>query len=320
MKLLVTGGAGFIGSNFVRRTLETRPEISITVLDSLTYAGSLENLSRELDQIQFISGDIRHKEVVDKALVGIDLVVHFAAESHNDNSLKHPDIFFDTNVLGTLNLVEAATRNGSRFHHVSTDEVFGDLDFDSTVRFTRHSPYRPSSPYAASKAASDHLVRAWVRSFGLRATISNCSNNFGPNQHQEKLIPQTISLIAAGKKPRVYGSGLNVRDWIFVDDHTDGIWSIIDNGELGQTYLLGANSERTNLHVVREILAIMGKSADYIDFVSDRPGHDRRYAIDASETTAELGWRPEEVPFEKHLPEVVKCYLTAQSLAAKGRE
>jgi dTDP-glucose 4,6-dehydratase len=246
--------------------------------------------------------------LVDKLVYETDVVVHFAAESHNDNSLSDPGPFIQTNINGTFVLIQAAAQHGKRFHHVSTDEVFGDLPLEGSARFTPQTPYNPSSPYSASKAASDHLVRAWVRSFGLKATISNCSNNYGPYQHEEKLIPRTILLVAAGIKPKVYGSGANVRDWIFVDDHTDGVWAVIEKGQIGETYLLGSNNQRTNLQVVRAILAGMGKEEDFIDFVADRPGHDLRYAIDASKTIKELGWAPTESSFEHELPELIDFY------------
>jgi dTDP-glucose 4,6-dehydratase len=308
MKMLVTGAAGFIGSNFVRRSLALRPNLQITVLDSLSYAGRLSNLDGLHDKITFVEANILDKPLVDKLVSENDLVVHFAAESHNDNSLFDPEPFIQTNINGTFVLIQAAAQHGKRFHHVSTDEVFGDLPLEGSERFTPDTPYNPSSPYSASKAASDHLVRAWLRSFGLKATISNCSNNYGPYQHEEKLIPRTILLIAAGIKPKVYGSGANVRDWIFVDDHTDGVWAVIERGQIGETYLLGSDNQRNNLQVVRAILSAMGKPEDFIDFVEDRPGHDLRYAIDASKTISELGWKPKENSFEDKLPEVIDFY------------
>jgi dTDP-glucose 4,6-dehydratase len=309
LRLLVTGGAGFIGSNFVRRTLATRKDVRITVLDALTYAGRLSNLEGLEGKYELVEGNICDAAVVDSLVSKTDIVVHFAAESHNDSSLRSPRPFIDTNVIGTFELIQACVRHGVRFHHVSTDEVFGDLPLEGNDKFTRKTPYNPSSPYSASKASSDHLVRAWTRSFGLKATISNCSNNFGPYQHEEKLIPRMIGLIASGSKPELYGNGANVRDWIHVDDHNDGVWAVIEKGVVGQTYLLGADNQRSNLDVVRALLGIMGKPEDFIAFIGDRPGHDLRYAIDASDTEAELGWTPKHGNFEDKLAETVSFYL-----------
>jgi dTDP-glucose 4,6-dehydratase len=308
LKVVVTGGAGFIGSNFVRRTLATRPDVKITVLDSLTYAGRLSNLEGLEGKYEFVQGDICNPEIVESVVSRADVVVHFAAESHNDNSLKSPRPFIETNVFGTFELIQACVKHNVRMHHVSTDEVFGDLALEGTDKFTRDTPYNPSSPYSASKASSDHLVRAWVRSFGLKATISNCSNNFGPYQHEEKLIPRMIGLINSGAKPELYGNGANVRDWIHVDDHNDGVWAVIDKGVIGQTYLLGADNQRSNLQVVQALLDVMGKPKDWIEFIGDRPGHDLRYAIDASATEAELGWKPKHGNFEEKLAETVGFY------------
>jgi dTDP-glucose 4,6-dehydratase len=308
-KVLVTGGAGFIGSNFVNKSLRDRPDLEITVLDTLTYAGKLSNLDPVKDQITFIQGDIRDANLVSQVVAGQDLIVHFAAESHNDNSLKNPILFVETNVVGTANLVVAAAKKDIRFHHISTDEVYGDLPLGSTEKFTEQTPYNPSSPYSASKAASDMLVRAWVRSFGLRATITNCSNNYGPNQHSEKLIPNTISHVLAGKKPPVYGKGKNVRDWIHVDDHTDGVWAAIERGAIGETYLLGASNERSNLEVVRQILVELDKDPDWFEFVDDRPGHDLRYAIDSTKAQTELGWIPVATNFEINIRDISNRFL-----------
>jgi dTDP-glucose 4,6-dehydratase len=309
MKVLVTGGAGFIGSNFVRRTLEMRPEVEILVLDALTYAGDLANLHGLDHKHQFHEGNILDSDVVDTLVSKVDLVVHFAAETHNDNSLKLAKPFLDTNVMGTFEIIQACVKHGVRLHHISTDEVFGDLPLGSEGRFTPETPYNPSSPYSSSKAASDMLVRAWGRSFGLKATISNCSNNFGPYQHQEKLIPRMIGLIASGQKPQLYGNGQNVRDWIHVDDHNDGVWAIIDQGLIGETYLLGASNERSNLQVVQVLLNYFGKPNDWIEFTTDRPGHDLRYAIDASKAKKELGWNPVSGNFEEKLIEVIPFYI-----------
>lgn len=308
MKMLVTGGAGFIGSNFVRQTLASRPGVEVTVIDLLTYAGRLSNLAGLDGQFRFVQGDICDKSLVSELVEKCDVVVNFAAESHNDNSLANPEPFIRTNIQGTFELIQAATRTGKRFHHVSTDEVFGDMPIGSLEKFTLDTPYNPSSPYSSSKAASDHLVRAWVRSFGLRATISNCSNNFGPYQHEEKLIPRTILLAAKGIRPKVYGNGSNIRDWIHVDDHNRGVWAILDSGQIGKTYLLGASNERSNIQVVKAILKSLELDEDFIEFVDDRPGHDQRYAIDATQTIDELGWSPEIGNFEKKLLEVVNFY------------
>jgi dTDP-glucose 4,6-dehydratase len=307
--MLVTGGAGFIGSNFVRRTLETRPEVRITVLDSLTYAGNLSNLDGLEGQYNFVQGNILDSGLLERLVSESETVIHFAAESHNDNSLKSAKPFVETNVNGTFELIQACVKYNVRFHHISTDEVFGDLPIESTEKFTPDTPYNPSSPYSSSKAASDLLVRAWGRSFGLQYTISNCSNNFGPYQHEEKLIPRMIALIASGQKPQLYGNGRNVRDWIHVDDHNDGVWSIIEKGEIGQTYLLGANNERSNLQVVETILEVMGKPRNWIEFIEDRPGHDLRYAIDASKTRDQIDWCPDLGNFEEKLSDVVPFYV-----------
>jgi dTDP-glucose 4,6-dehydratase len=307
-RILVTGGAGFVGSNFVRKSVSDQADIEITVLDLLTYAGSPNNLSSVKNEIRFIQGDIRDKNAVAEAIQGQELVVHFAAESHNDNSLKSPALFVETNVVGTLNLIEAAARLGVRFHHISTDEVYGDLELGSEEKFHESRPYNPSSPYSASKAASDLLVKAWVRSFGLQATISNCSNNYGPNQHAEKLIPTIIRHLVDGKKPPIYGNGTNVRDWIHVDDHTAGIWDVINKGRIGETYLLGANNERSNKEVLAAILRQFGHSEDFFEYVEDRPGHDVRYAIDASKARAELGWEVQFTDFEENIKDLVELY------------
>lgn len=308
MRLLVTGGAGFIGSNFVKRTRLIRPDAQITVLDSLTYAGNLENLASVLNEVKFVRGSITDYAQVEKLISESDVVVHFAAESHNDNSLRNPNIFFETNVIGTLNIANACVKFDVRLHHISTDEVFGDLPLDSLEEFTLETPYNPSSPYSASKASSDHTIRSWVRSFGLRASISNCSNNYGPNQHWEKLIPFTIKTVLEGGRPQVYGNGLNVRDWIHVDDHTDGIWRAIEAGEIGETYLFGARNQLDNLTVVKSILNQMGKDKSDFEFVSDRPGHDLRYAIDPSFAEKSLNWHPKHSSLIGALPELVSFY------------
>ena len=305
MKVLVTGGAGFIGSNFVHLTLATRPDAVVTVLDNLTYAGNQASLP---SSVEFVKGDVADADVVDALVGASDLVVHFAAESHNDNSLDDPSPFVHTNLIGTYTLLEAARRHGARYHHISTDEVYGDLELDDPAKFTPDTPYNPSSPYSSTKAGSDLMVRAWVRSFGVAATISNCSNNYGPYQHVEKFIPRQITNLIDGERPKLYGAGLNVRDWIHVDDHNSGVWAIIDRGRMGETYLIGANGEVNNLTVVRTILELMGEDPDAFEHVNDRPGHDLRYAIDASRLREELGWEPRYADFRSGLAATVDWY------------
>jgi dTDP-glucose 4,6-dehydratase len=258
--MLVTGGAGFIGSNFVHYTLRNHPDYHVTVIDKLTYAGNPDNLASVLDKIEFVTGDICDAELVDKLVKDADVVVHFAAESHNDNSLSDPYPFVETNIIGTFRILEAVRKHDKRLHHISTDEVFGDLELDDPERFKETTPYNPSSPYSATKAGSDHLVRAWIRSFGVKATISNCSNNYGPYQHVEKFIPRQITEILEGRKPRLYGTGENVRDWIHVDDHNSAVHLILEKGKLGETYIIGADNDHTNNKMVIEmILQLMGK-------------------------------------------------------------
>ncbi len=306
MKVLVTGGAGFIGSHFVEWTVNNRPDVELVVLDNLTYASVVGKGTVESLGVPLIVGDIADPDDVAKAADGADVIVNFAAETHNDNSIDGPDIFFRTNVIGTLELVKYAAANDIRFHQISTDEVFGDLPLDSTEKFTEDSPYRPSSPYSASKAAADHIVRAWVRTYGLRATISNCSNNYGPRQHSEKLIPKTIELLSKGERPILYGNGENIRDWIHVEDHVRGVWMAIEKGEIGGTYLLGANLERSNLDLVAEICEILLKPSDGIKFAPDRPGHDRKYAIDNSSSQRRLGWMPMRQNMRAELVELLR--------------
>ena len=308
MRVLVTGGAGFIGSNFVHRTLATRPDAEVTVLDALTYAGSLSSLDGVREDVRFVEGRVEDGALVDRLVGESDLVVHFAAESHNDNSLADPSPFVQTNVVGTYELLEAVRRHDVRYHHISTDEVYGDLELDSPERFTEATPYNPSSPYSSTKGASDLLVRAWVRSFGIEATISNCSNNYGPRQHVEKFIPRQVTEVLDGRRPRLYGDGLNVRDWIHVDDHNGAVWAIIDRGVAGETYLIGADGEVDNRTVVRDILELMGRPGDDFDHVTDRPGHDRRYAIDATRLRKEFGWEPVYRDFRSGLAATIEWY------------
>jgi dTDP-glucose 4,6-dehydratase len=294
MKLLVTGGAGFIGSHFVEWTVNNRPDVELIVLDKLTYASVVGAAVVESLGVPLIAGDIANLQDVAEAASGVEAIVNFAAETHNDNSIDAPDIFFKTNVLGTLELVKYASSNDIRFHQISTDEVFGDLPLDGLEKFTEDSPYRPSSPYSASKAAADHIVRAWIRTHGLKATISNCSNNYGPRQHPEKLIPKTIELISRGERPILYGNGENIRDWIHVEDHVRGIWAVLERGSIGETYLFGADCERANGQVVGSILKAHQFPSDYVTFVRDRPGHDLRYAISALKAQEMLGWEPRQ--------------------------
>ena len=306
--LLVTGGAGFIGANFVHHVL-AHTEHSVTVLDKLSYAGNRENLAvADPARCDLVVGDIADADVVDDLVGAADAGVHFAAESHNDNSLRDPWPFVQTNVVGTYTLLEAARRHGTRFHHVSTDEVFGDLALEDPQRFTEDTAYRPSSPYSATKAASDHLVRAWARSFGVKVTLSNCSNNYGPYQHVEKFIPRQITNVLTGQRPKLYGAGENVRDWIHVADHSAAVLRILESGTPGRTYLIGADGERDNLTVLREILRLMGQPEDAFEHVTDRAGHDRRYAIDGSRTREELGWEPRYTNFSEGLADTIAWY------------
>jgi dTDP-glucose 4,6-dehydratase len=313
MRLLVTGGAGFIGANFVHRTLAEHPEVAVTVLDALTYAGSRESLAGVADDIRLVEGDIADAAVVGPLVAESDAVVHFAAETHVDNALSDPEPFLHANVVGTFTILEAVRRHGVRLHHVSTDEVYGDLPLDGTQRFTEATPYNPSSPYSATKAASDMMVRAWTRSYGVAATISNCSNNYGPYQHVEKFIPRQITNVLTGRRPKLYGRGANVRDWIHVDDHNAAVWRILEDGHLGRTYLIGADGERNNITVLQQILRLMGRDADDFDHVTDRQGHDLRYAIDPTPLRDELGWRPQHTDFESGLRATIDWYRNNES-------
>ena len=307
MRVLITGGAGFIGANFVHSTVESMPDADVVVLDKLTYAGNPKSIEG-LDRVELVVGDIADPDTVDPLVKDADVVVNFAAESHNDNSLNDPSPFIRTNIEGTFRLLEAVRRHGTRFHHISTDEVYGDLEIGEPRRFLPGDPYAPSSPYSSSKGASDLLVRAWVRSFGVPATISNCSNNYGPYQHVEKFIPRTITNMIDGIRPRVYGTGEQVRDWIHVRDHNTAVWEIIDKGRIGETYLIGADGEKNNLEVVQMILAEFGREADDFDHVNDRPGHDQRYAIDNSKLVEETGWSPSFADFAAGLHDTVEWY------------
>lgn len=306
--VLVTGGAGFIGSNFVHY-LVRNTDAEITVLDSLTYAGNAASLAGlPSNRVHLVKGDIRDEALVDSLMRGADVVVHYAAESHNDNSLHDPRPFLETNIVGTYTLLEAARKYGTRFHHISTDEVYGDLELDDPSRFTEGTPYNPSSPYSSTKGASDLLVRAWVRSFGILATISNCSNNYGPFQHVEKFIPRQITNILEGSPPKLYGEGRNVRDWIHADDHSSAVLAILQRGVPGETYLIGADGERSNKEVVQLILELCGLPVDGYDHVTDRAGHDLRYAIDPTKLRTELDWSPRYSDFEAGLAATIQWY------------
>jgi len=317
-KIIVTGGAGFIGSNFVHYVVNNHPDVHVTVLDKLTYAGNKANIADlPEDRVTLVVGDIADAELVDKLAAETDAIVHYAAESHNDNSLNDPSPFVQTNIVGTFVLLEAARKYDLRFHHVSTDEVYGDLPLREDLpgngegkgeKFTDQTPYAPSSPYSATKAGSDHLVHAWYRSFGLKATISNCSNNYGPFQHIEKFIPRQITNVLAGIRPKLYGEGKNVRDWIHTNDHSSAVWTILQKGKFGETYLIGADGEENNKAVVELILELMGQPKDAYDHVVDRPGHDLRYAIDATKLKNELGWVPEFTNFHEGLTDTIKWY------------
>ena len=307
-RIIVTGGAGFIGSNFCH-WVAGNTDCHVTVLDALTYAGNRENLAGIPEgRMDFVHGDICDAALLDEVVPGADAIVHYAAESHNDNSIADPSPFLRTNVEGTYQLLEACRRHGCRLHHVSTDEVYGDLALDDPARFTEETPYRPSSPYSSTKAASDMLVRAWHRTYGVPVTISNCSNNYGPYQHVEKFIPRQITNILDGARPKLYGDGRNVRDWIHTEDHSSAVWAILTRGRVGETYLIGADGERDNITVLRAILEAMGRDADDFDWVRDRPGHDRRYAIDASKLRRELGWAPAHTDFAEGLAQTVAWY------------
>ncbi len=311
-KLLVTGGASFIGANFVLYTLQNRPEYQITVIDKMTYAANPDTLKPVEDKIQLVIGDICDKDLMDRLIRDTDIIVHFAAESHNDNSLRDPWPFLYTNFIGTATILEAVRKYGKRLHHISTDEVYGDLPLNSTEKFTETTPYNASSPYSSSKASSDMLVKAWIRSFGIEATLSNCSNNYGPYQHIEKMIPRQITNILSGIKPKLYGTGEQVRDWIHVDDHNSAVHTILDKGRKGELYLIGANGEQSNKYIVETILELMGKPTDSYDHVNDRPGHDQRYAIDATKLRTELGWTPQYTNLREGLQATIDWYTEHQ--------
>ena len=308
MKLIVTGGAGFIGANFVHYTLQNKPNYEVTVLDALTYAGNRDSLRPAGDSVRFVHGDICDPELVDKLVRESDLVVHFAAESHVDNSLADPEPFIRTNLIGTYTILAAVRRNGKRLHHISTDEVFGDLALDADEKFTESTAYDPSSPYSATKAGSDMLVRAWVRSFGVQATLSNCANNYGPYQHVEKFLPRQVTNVLTGRKPKLYGQGTNVREWTHVDDHNAAVHLILERGRAGETYLIGSGDERSNRQIINDLLEVMSLPTDYFEYVPDRPGHDLRYSNDSTKIRSELGWQPRYKSFRDGLATTVDWY------------
>ncbi len=311
-KLLVTGGAGFIGSNFVR-WIVANTDASAVVVDKLTYAGNENSLDGlPADRVELVVGDICDAELVDSLVADCDAVIHFAAESHNDNSLNDPWPFINTNIIGTYTILQAVRKHDRRLHHISTDEVYGDLELDDPERFLETTSYNPSSPYSSSKGASDLLVRAWVRSFGVKATISNCSNNYGPYQHIEKFIPRQITNVLYGLRPKLYGTGENVRDWIHVDDHNAAVWLILNEGKIGETYLIGADGEKNNREVIEEILSLLGQDPSAYDLVADRPGHDLRYAIDSTKLRTELGWEPTYKNFTEGLKATIGWYEANQ--------
>lgn len=314
--MMVTGGAGFIGSNFILYWLKQHPNDSIINFDKLTYAGNLRNLDAVQDQpnYTFVQGDICDRAKVDQVVAQVDLIVHFAAETHVDRSILDAAPFIKTNVEGTYTLLESALKNGKkRFHHISTDEVFGALPLDSNIKFTHLTPYNPHSPYSASKAGSDHLVRAYYDTYGLPITISNCSNNYGPFHFPEKLIPLAITNLLEGKKVPVYGDGLYVRDWLYVDDHCTAIEAILSKGEIGETYLVGGMTKDVpNIEVIKKILQLMGKDESWIEYVQDRPGHDRRYAVDWQRTHELIGWQPQYINLEAGLKKTIEWFTQNQ--------
>jgi len=320
MRLLITGGAGFMGSNFIRYIINKYPTYEIINLDKLTYAGNLENLKdvENNPNYQFVMGDICDIELVDNIVKDVDIIVHFAAESHVDRSIQNSHIFVKTNVIGTQVLLEAARRNGNkRLHHISTDEVFGSLG--KTGKFNENTIYNPSSPYSASKAASDHLVRAYFRTHKLPITISNCTNNYGPCQFPEKVIPLFVTNLMEGKKVPLYGTGLNIRDWIHVDNHSEAIDVIIHSGKIGETYCVGGDCEKTNIEITNFILDHFGKGKEMIEFVPDRKGHDFRYSMDISKIKRELGWYPKHT-FEEGLRKTIEWYKNNEKWWQKLKE
>lgn len=312
-RIAVTGGAGFIGLNLVNYILGNT-DYHVDIIDSLTYAANADAV-REIigERCSLHVGDIADSDFIERVLPLSDAVIHCAAETHNDNSLANPLPFIHSNILGTFTILDAVRKHGLRLHHISTDEVFGDLEFGDPERFTELTPYNPSSPYSASKASSDLLVRAWVRSFGINATISNCSNNYGPYQHIEKFIPRQITNLLDGRNAKIYGAGANVRDWIHVDDHNSAVLAILEQGRSGETYLIGADGELSNNDVVKTIVEALGLNGDRIEYVQDRAGHDKRYAIDSGKLRTELGWTPKHINFLSGLAETIDWYRNNES-------
>ena len=315
MKLLITGGSGFIGSNFIKYWFANHPDDSIINLDKMTYAANPRNLTEfeGKPNYQFIKGDILDEKIVDELVSQVDTIVHFAAESHVDRSIDDPSLFVRTNVLGTYNLLMAAKKYNVRFHHISTDEVFGTIALEDTVsQFSEFTPYDPSSPYSASKASSDHLVRSFFKTFGLPITISNCSNNYGPYQHPEKMIPRSITNLLTNQKIKVYGQGLNFRDWLHVEDHCRAIEAILLKGKIGETYCIGGLKKGTsNMELVKLLLKLMNKTEADLEYVADRPAHDN-YAVNWDKISKELGWEP-KYDLESGLKQTVDWYTQNQT-------
>ena len=309
MRLVVTGGLGFIGSNFIGYWFSKHPKDTIVNIDKMTYAANPENLKGlvEKHNYEFVKADISDKDAMLRAVKGSDAVINFAAESHVDRSISDPHAFIKSNIVGVYSMLEAIKKYGIRFHHVSTDEVFGSLPLDSKEKFNENSRYAPRNPYSASKASGDHLVNAYFNTYGVPVTISNCGNNYGPNQHSEKLIPKTILNAIKGEKITVYGNGMQVRDWIYVEDHCRALEIILNKGEIGQAYLVSAGQERRNMDVIKAILKRMGRGEEMIVHVKDRQGHDARYALDASKIMSELGWMP-KTSFDRGLELTIEHY------------
>jgi dTDP-glucose 4,6-dehydratase len=307
-KVLVTGAAGFIGSNFAHFFVAKYPDAKVTVVDALTYAGNKENLQPVADKIEFVEASILDEPKIDQLMEGVDLVVHFAAESHVDRSIIDPGPFLRTNVLGTEILARLALKHKvNRFHHISTDEVFGSLALEDTKIFNESTPYNPRSPYSASKAASDHIVRAYGETYGLPFTITNCSNNYGPYHFPEKVIPLFITNAIDNQPLPIYGDGKSVRDYLYVEDHVRAIDVILEKGKLGETYCVGGGAEKNGIEIAETVLKILGKPTTLMQFVKDRAGHDRRYAIDAAKIHSELGWSP-QVSFEEGIQKTIEWY------------